>query len=128
MQRLFIGASRRVHGARLVAHALVAGGLACGSDRQEPTGPRRGQGRGHEQDLAPNTAIRSHGADSWLIGTVTGYQPFYEFPLADATCGGSLRLEDRLRDHPVHALGAVDDLGDAEIHRDAGEHVGVVAG
>ena len=35
--------------------------------------------------------------------------------------------EDALRNQPVHAHRAVHQLGDVEIHRDAGEHVGVLA-
>src|SRR6516162_1707759 len=39
----------------------------------------------------------------------------------------SLRSENRLRDHAVDALGAVDHLGDMIIDRDARNHVGLLA-
>jgi hypothetical protein len=35
--------------------------------------------------------------------------------------------EDRLRDHAVNALGAVDHLGDVIVDRDARNHVGLLA-
>src|SRR5215471_12825846 len=39
----------------------------------------------------------------------------------------SLSGENRLRDHAVDALGAVDHLGDVIVHRDARDHVGLLA-
>src|SRR5260370_28961184 len=39
----------------------------------------------------------------------------------------SLSDENRLRDHAVDALGAVDHLGDVIVHRNARDHVGLLA-
>src|SRR5229473_4497169 len=59
------------------------------------------------------------------------------YPMASASNGATTRVatilqpslpdENRLRDHAVDALGAVDHLGDVIIHGDARDHVGLLA-